>query len=46
MAGEQSYKFSHSIRILNYFETGIDSPDNSVTFYPSSRMAFRDSNHL
>ena len=46
IAGEQSYKFSHSITILNYLETGIDSPDNNVIFYPSSRIAFKHSNHL
>ena len=46
IAGEQSYKVSHSITILNDFGTGIDSPDKSVSFDPSSRIAFKHSNHL
>jgi len=46
IAGEQSYKVSHSIIILNDFETGIDSPDKSVTFDPSSSIEFKHSNHL
>ena len=46
IAGEQSYKVSHSITILNDFETGNDSPDKRVTFDPSSRIAFKHSNHL
>lgn len=46
IAGEQSFKVSHSITILNDFEKGIDSPDNNVTFDPSSRIAFKHSNHF
>jgi hypothetical protein len=46
MAGEQFCKFSHSIKILIYCETGIDSPDNKVIFDASSKIALRHSNHL